>query len=244
MSEPTKKLQYSELSRRGFLAGSAALAAGGLAGCTVSVPQNTSFQPRFPRWPGSTVEGTNITKSEYRRIYGAVTDGGFQIPEVDLEKVPEQFWRRRVAWSGTERPGTILVNTSTFFLHHVEEGGTAMRYGVGLGRQGFEWSGKANIAWKRAWPTWTPPAEMIARQPELEKYSAENGGQEPGITNPLGARALYIHQNGVDTLYRIHGTPQYWTIGKAVSSGCVRMMNQDVIHLYENVRNGSPIIVR
>ncbi len=118
-----------------------------------------------------------------------------------------------------------------------------MRYGVGLGRQGFEWSGRANITWKQAWPKWTPPESMIERQPELEKYSAENGGKPPGLDNPLGARALYIFQDGVDTLYRIHGTPEYWTIGKAVSSGCVRMINQDVIDLYDRARTNVPILV-
>ncbi len=234
----------NEMTRRSLLAGGLGLAATGLSGCTFTPPPAMNFQPIVPMFRGPTAEGTDIPKREFRSIYGSVLDNGFQIPAVDLDKVPEQFWRRRVAYTGSERPGSIVVNTSTFYLHHVEEGGTAMRYGVGLGRQGFEWSGRANIAWKRAWPTWTPPAEMIERQPELEKYSAENGGMEPGLTNPLGARALYIHQNGVDTLYRVHGTPEYWTIGKAVSSGCVRMMNQDVIHLYERVKNGSPIIVR
>src|SRR5690606_17409408 len=104
-------------------------------------------------------------------------------------------------------------------------------------------SGDGVIQWKRRWPTWTPPAEMIARQPELEKYSAENGGQPPGLTNPLGARALYIFQNGQDTLYRLHGTPEYWTIGKAVSRGCVRLMNQAIIDLYGRVATPAPIVV-
>ncbi|WP_343217455.1 L,D-transpeptidase [Hoeflea sp. YIM 152468] len=139
--------------------------------------------------------------------------------------------------------GTVVVNTHTFFLHLVQEGGKAMRYGVGLGRQGFEWSGEGRIQWKQAWPKWTPPAEMIARQPELEQWSADNGGMPPGLDNPLGARALYIFQNGVDTLYRIHGSPEYWTIGKAVSSGCVRLMNQDIIDLYNRVPSGSRLIV-
>ena len=118
-----------------------------------------------------------------------------------------------------------------------------MRYGVGLGRAGFAWSGRARIAWKRKWPTWTPPREMIARQPELEKWSAENGGMPPGLKNPLGSRALYIFQGNEDTLYRVHGTPEINSIGKAVSSGCVRMVNQDVIHLYDNVKSGSAIVV-
>lgn len=119
----------------------------------------------------------------------------------------------------------------------------AMRYGCGLGRAGFEWSGRAKIAWKQVWPKWTPPNEMIARQPELEKWSAANGGMPPGPMNPLGARALYIFEDGVDTLYRVHGSPEYWSIGKAVSSGCVRLIQQDVIDLYGRVTTGSPILV-
>ena len=118
-----------------------------------------------------------------------------------------------------------------------------MRYGVGLGRAGFEWSGRARVGWKQEWPKWTPPDEMIARQPELEKFSSENGGMPPALDNPLGARALYIFQGNTDTLYRLHGTQESWSIGKAVSSGCVRLLNQDIIDLYGRVPTNSPIIV-
>ncbi len=118
-----------------------------------------------------------------------------------------------------------------------------LRYGVGLGREGFAWSGRGVIQWKAKWPRWTPPDSMIARQPKLAKYSASNGGMAPGIDNPLGARALYIFQNGQDTLYRVHGSPEWQSIGKAVSSGCVRMLNQDVIDLYDRVRGKAPILV-
>ncbi len=168
----------------------------------------------------------------------------FPVPAVDLTKVDQRFYRQLVDDPTGERPGTVVVDTRSYFLYLVRPDGKAMRYGVGLGRQGFTWSGEGVIQWKRRWPTWTPPAEMIARQPELERYSAENGGQPPGLDNPLGARALYIFQNGEDTLYRLHGTPEYWTIGKAVSSGCVRLMNQDVIDLYDRVATPTPIIVR
>ena len=180
----------------------------------------------------------------YISMYGPMPQEDFPIPAVDLSKVPDRFYRQLVDDPTGERPGTVVVDTRSFFLYLVLQGGQAMRYGVGLGRQGFEWSGDGVIQWKRRWPTWTPPAEMIARQPELEKYSAENGGQPPGLTNPLGARALYIFQNGQDTLYRLHGTPEYWTIGKAVSSGCVRLMNQDIIDLYDRVATPAPIVVR
>ena len=142
-----------------------------------------------------------------------------------------------------ERPGTIIVDTSSHFLYLVLGNGQAMRYGVGLGRAGFEWSGRANVQWKQKWPKWTPPAEMIARQPELEQYSVDNGGMPPGLDNPLGARALYIFQNGEDTLYRLHGSPEWSSIGKSVSSGCVRLMNQDIIDLYDRVPDKAPIVV-
>lgn len=123
----------------------------------------------------------------------------------------------------------------------VAEGGKAMRYGVGIGRDGFTWSGRGEIRLKREWPTWTPPSEMIVRQPELEPY---RNGMAPGLDNPLGARALYIFQDGRDTLYRVHGTSDPTTIGLAVSSGCVRLINQDVIDLYSRVSVGSAIVVQ
>ena len=116
-----------------------------------------------------------------------------------------------------------------------------MRYGVGIGRDGFTWGGRGRIQYKRAWPRWTPPSEMIARQPELEKY---RNGMEPALDNPLGARAMYIFQNGQDTFYRLHGTQDAASIGKAVSSGCVRLINQDVIDLFNRVGPGATIIVR
>ena len=136
------------------------------------------------------------------------------------------------------------MDTASKFAYVVQPGGRAMRYGVGVGRAGMEWSGRAKIQWKKKWPTWTPPAEMIARKPELSAYSAANGGMEPGIGNPLGARALYLFQNGKDTLYRLHGSPEYWTIGTNNSSGCIRFMNQDIIDLYDRVPSGSPVLVR
>ena len=112
--------------------------------------------------------------------------------------------------------------------------------GVGIGRQGFTWSGRGTIQFKREWPTWTPPSEMIERQPELEEY---RNGMAPGLENPLGARALYIFQDGVDTLYRVHGSGEVASIGQAVSSGCVRLLHQDVIDLYNRVPVPSPIVV-
>jgi lipoprotein-anchoring transpeptidase ErfK/SrfK len=157
----------------------------------------------------------------------------------DLPMDPK-FLPQEVAYRGKEGPGTIVVDTPNRFLYLVGEGGTAMRYGVGVGRDGFDWQGRGTIAYKRPWPRWTPPAEMIVRQPELEPY---RHGMEPGLDNPLGARALYIFQNGRDTLYRLHGNMDARSIGQAVSSGCVRLLFQDVIDLYSRVPDGSPIVV-
>ena len=122
----------------------------------------------------------------------------------------------------------------------MQPGGDALRYGVGIGKDGFLWSGRANIQYGKKWPTWTPPKEMIARKPELEKW---RGGQPGGLDNPLGARALYIFKDGQDTGFRVHGSPEWWTIGQAMSSGCVRMINQDVIDLYNRVNGKTPIVV-
>ncbi|MEL6317755.1 MAG: L,D-transpeptidase [Pseudomonadota bacterium] len=176
-------------------------------------------------------------------MYGPAPTERFPLPAVDPRRIPERFWRRRVDFRTTHRPGTVLVDRNTYYLYLVEPGGTAMRYGVSLGRAGFGWAGRGRIAWKRPWPTWTPPDEMIAREPELERWSVRNGGMPPGLNNPLGARALYIFQNGRDTLYRIHGTPKYDSIGQNASAGCVRLVNQDVIDLYERVRPGARLIV-
>ncbi|MEX3011139.1 L,D-transpeptidase [Hoeflea sp. TYP-13] len=218
-------------NRRQFLAGSASLCGLAVAGCSTT----TDELPLNPARP-------QVSRT-YALMYGPVPGERFPIPAVDLNRVPEKYYRRQVNYFGPEAPGTIVVNTRQFYLYLVQEDRSAMRYGVGLGRAGFEWSGRARVGWKQVWPKWTPPAEMIRRQPELERWSADNGGMPPGLDNPLGARALYIFQGKVDTLYRIHGSPEYWTIGKAVSSGCVRMMNQDIIDLYSRVPTHSQILV-
>jgi len=221
------------MSRRMFLTGAAGATGLALAGCQTADLRYA--QPAPPAQPAVSPSALSA--------YRALPEERFPIPAVDPSKVPERFHRQQVAFPTTEDVGTIIVNTNTFFLHLVQENGMAMRYGVGLGRAGFEWSGRAKVQWKQAWPKWTPPDEMIDRQPELEKWSAENGGMPPGPMNPLGARALYIFQNGEDTLYRIHGSPEYWSIGSAVSSGCVRLIQQDVIDLYGRVTPGAPIVV-
>lgn len=136
--------------------------------------------------------------------------------------------------------GTVVVDTPNRFLYWCMPEGKAMRYGVGIGRDGFSWGGDGTIPFKREWPTWTPPLEMQQRQPETRQYA---GGMPPGLDNPLGPRALYIFQGGRDTLYRLHGNMDARSIGQAVSSGCVRLLYQDIIDLYERVPAGTRIRV-
>ncbi|QJR18154.1 L,D-transpeptidase [Pelagibacterium halotolerans] len=216
------------LPRRRFLTGAAGLSALALAGCS-SMGTPAPEVPALPQFDPF-----------YVNMYRGVQDGEFYVPAVDLRYVDDVYYRRVVPDPTGERPGTIYVDTANHYLYLVQEDGQAMRYGVGLGREGFGWSGRGTIQFKRRWPTWTPPSAMIERQPELEEW---RNGQPGGLDNPLGARALYIFQNGRDTLYRIHGTPEPWTIGSNVSSGCVRLMNQDIMDLYSRVSTGNTLIV-
>lgn len=172
--------------------------------------------------------------------YGTRTDAGYQLPSVPIYKVDKKYHRQIVRYDTAERPGTIVVDTGNKFLYFVLPEGQAVRYGIGVGREGFEWQGTARVAVKREWPTWTPPSQMIQRQPQLAKW---RGGMPPGLTNPLGARALYLFNNGGDSGYRLHGTPEWFSIGKAMSSGCIRLMNQDIIDLYDRAEVGAKVIV-
>ena len=176
-------------------------------------------------------------------MYGSQVDGAFTLPAIPYQKIDPQFLRQIVDDPTGEQPGTIVVDTNRRFLYLVRQNGKAIRYGVSVGKSGFAWSGRGIIQYKKTWPTWTPPAEMILRQPQLKKFSAENGGMPPGLKNPLGARALYIFQNGKDTLYRLHGSPEWNSIGKRASSGCIRLINQDIIDLYDRVPEKAPILV-
>jgi len=214
------------IGRRAFLVGGGAAV---LAGCTTS------------GLPAPETAGPAGVPPRYLAMYGPRPDEPFPIPAVDIARVNPAYWRQEVADPTGEPPGTVVVDTGNFVLYWTMEGGRAMRYGVGLGREGFGWDGTATIARKAAWPTWTPPAEMIAREPELEKY---RNGMAPGLDNPLGARALYLYQGRRDTLYRLHGTQEAYSIGRAVSSGCVRLLNQDIIDLYERVPDGTRVVVR
>jgi len=173
--------------------------------------------------------------------YGSKRDAGYQLPSIPIYKVDKKYHRQIVRFESNEKPGTVIVDTGDKFLYFVMADGKAMRYGIGVGREGFEWAGSARIALKREWPVWTPPGAMIKRQPELAKWA---GGMPPGLTNPLGARALYLFNKGGDSGYRLHGTPEWNSIGKAMSSGCIRLMNQDIIDLYDRVEVGAKVIVR
>ena len=218
------------LGRRQFMAGAASLSALALAGCATTTPAVTT--PAAPiRHP---------VPPDVQLMYGPKLDEQFPLRAADMSLIDPIYWRQQVIDPTGEKPGTVIVDTPNRFLYHVGNDGLATRYGVGIGRAGYAWSGRAHIAYKRTWPRWTPPSEMIARQPELEQYRY---GMEPSIDNPLGARTLYIHQGNVDTIYRIHGNPDERTIGKAVSSGCVRLLQQDIIHLHDAVKTGSPLLV-
>ncbi|MFZ9501591.1 MAG: L,D-transpeptidase [Beijerinckiaceae bacterium] len=147
--------------------------------------------------------------------------------------VDPAFLRQEVPYAGKHRPGTIVIDTPSRYLYLVQPGGRAIRYGIGVGRPGFEWSGVKRISRKAEWPDWTPPPEMLKRRPDLPRF------MKGGPDNPLGARALYLGSS----LYRIHGTNEPWTIGQNVSSGCIRMMNEDVEDLYGRVRLGATVVV-
>ena len=155
-------------------------------------------------------------------------------------QTPEEFRRQIVDFRTAEKPGTIIIDGDRHFLYLVMPGFKAVRYGIGVGRDGFGWAGIVKVGRKAEWPTWTPPAEMVARDPNAAKWK---NGMPGGPDNPLGARAMYLHENGQDTIYRIHGTNQPWTIGQAMSSGCIRMVNDEITHLYDQVAVGAKVIV-
>ncbi len=219
----------------------------------------TLFQPREPapivppRSPGALIRPGEITPpvgrslgSDYPAHYAQVDGEPFPIPAVRLSEIGPQYLRTAVIYRTNEAPGTVVIDPQNHYLYFVEGGGQAIRYGVGVGREGFGWSGTATIHDKQEWPDWYPPKEMLQRQPELRRQMSElqgGLGMPGGPGNPLGSRAMYLWQGNKDTLYRIHGTVEPWTIGKSVSSGCIRMINQDVIDLYMRAPLGAKILV-
>lgn len=202
-----------------------------LAACATTDPAPIAYAPTPPP-----------TDPRIAQMYGAVEDDGWQIPAVDPERMDPRNIRQVVDYATDEPVGTVVVDPHARFLYLVMEDGQAMRYGVGVGQAGLEFTGEGIIERKAEWPRWTPTQGMIEREPE--KYGGElRQGMEGGIENPLGARALYLFKGGRDTLYRIHGTNQEWSIGQAVSSGCIRMLNQDVIDLNRRVPPKTRIVV-
>jgi lipoprotein-anchoring transpeptidase ErfK/SrfK len=157
------------------------------------------------------------------------------------KKPPQKYWRTKVRFRTDEAPGTIIVDTGAKFLYYVLGDGQALRYGIGVGKAGFEWHGSAHVERKREWPDWSAPPQMMVR--ERNRGHIIPAHMEGGLMNPLGARALYLFNDKGDTGYRLHGSPEWWSIGKAVSAGCIRLMNQDIIDLYDRAPIGTKVIV-
>jgi lipoprotein-anchoring transpeptidase ErfK/SrfK len=230
-------------SRRDFLEGAGALGALLALGACTATPQGGGVLEASLTAPTPVPAGAD---PNYGRMYAAVEGEPFPVPAVDLTKVDTAFLRREVAYPTPEPPGTIVVDPNAHYLYLVADGGLATRYGVGVGREGFGWSGDAVIKFKREWPDWYPVPEMLERQPEIKDILVplQSGmGFPGGPRNPIGARGLYLWQGNVDTLYRIHGTTEPHTIGHSVSSGCIRMINQDVMDLYQQVEVGTQVKV-
>lgn len=216
---------HMRMSRRVFVRLGTVGAAATVAGC---MPDEQAFQQ-------ATLGYRPVTQ------LGDLDAEPFKVPAVDMNRIPKQFHRQVVDIAGVYKPGTIVVDVQNKHLYYIVDKRTAIRYGVGVGKSGFAWGGEAKIGRKAKWPMWTPPPEMIERRPELKEYA---DGMEGGPRNPLGARAMYLYQGGRDTLFRLHGTNEPLSIGQAMSSGCIRMLNPDVIDLYERATVGTPVIVR
>lgn len=153
---------------------------------------------------------------------------------------PEAFRMQAVRFRTAEKPGTIIIDGNQHYLYLVQSGGSAIRYGIAVGRDGFGWAGIVKVGRTAEWPVWTPPPEMVKRDEKARKWAA---GMPGGPDNPLGARALYLYEGNEDTIYRIHGTPEPWTIGLDVSSGCIRMRNDDIVDLHSRIKVGAKVIV-
>ena len=206
------------LTRRGFILGATAAGASGFAGAADAY--TTKFGP-----------------SAMKYFAGIGTDNGYQYRLTNWKKIKDKWRRQLVQYQSTEPIGSVVVDTSNHFLYVVFENQTALRYGVGVGRDGFRWYGRARIDRKALWPRWVPPPEMRKRQPNIPEYV------DGGIDNPLGPRAMYLYRNKTDLGYRLHGTLEPWSIGSNVSSGCIRMFSEDVIDLYQRCPIGTRVLV-
>jgi len=173
--------------------------------------------------------------------YAAVQDHDYLIPAVDIRLINPEMLRTQVDYHTPQPVGTIVIDTAARHLYLIEENGKALRYGIGVGKEGLAFTGNAIIGRKAEWPYWIPTPTMIEREPE--RYGPYAKGLPGGLSNPLGARAMYLYKNNEDTLFRIHGTTEPETIGHAVSSGCIRLINQDVMDLFNRVPTGSRVVV-
>jgi lipoprotein-anchoring transpeptidase ErfK/SrfK len=208
------------LDRRSFLLGATAgLGALGLGGCAVT-------------------DGMSLAEAQL--VYGPVPQEKFPIPAVDVTKVDPKYFRKTVAYDTREAPGTIIVDPANYYVYRIEGDGAATRYGANVGRDGFRWSGDAYVGRKAEWATWTPPREMIKRQPEVGVWAK---GMPGGLENPLGARTLYMYQNGRYTLYTIYASSDPESIGNGVTSGCVGLLSQDMMHLYDRTPVKTKVVV-
>lgn len=214
------------LTRRAFLA---AASAATLPACTPAARPPAPPPPPVPAMPAH---------------YGAAQGEPYPVPAVPAGVVDPKWWRQEVDNPfAFETAGTIVVDPDQAHLYLITQAGSALRYGVSVGAAGYGWNGDAVMRFRRKWPVWKAPDSMIARRPEFEPYSVANGGMPPGPGNPLGARALYLFQGDQDTLYRIHGACEPAFLGQAVSSGCIRLLDQDVIDLHDRVRDGCKVKV-
>lgn len=182
-------------------------------------------------------DSMSYTPTDDQYFVGSVADNGFEFRETNMALIDPQWRRQLVDYSHEQRPGTIIVDSSNHFLYVAYENNVALRYGVGVGLEGFKWFGDAQVNRKEIWPGWTPPPEMLQRRPELPRHMA--GGPD----NPLGPRAMYLYRNGRDLGYRLHGTVEPWTIGTDASSGCIRLLPEDVVDLYQRTPIGTKVVV-
>jgi lipoprotein-anchoring transpeptidase ErfK/SrfK len=237
----------STISRRSLLSLALAATSVSLAGCSGL----STGEPLFggllnASHPRRSLSGRTVRKPNYSVVYASYPGEPAPVKEFDYARVDLAYLRQEVEYLGTEELGTVVVDPASRYLYFVEAPGRATRYGVGVGREGFGWSGTATINMRRSWPDWVPPKEMVARDPEIRAQlvaTSRGRGVPGGPRSPLGARAMYLFADSRDTGYRIHGTTEPETIGTDVSSGCIRMVNQDVIHLYERAPEGTKVVV-
>jgi len=214
---------------KALLVGTALLA---LAACETPAPALAAPPPAPAPAPVS---------AETAALYAAKPDGDLTVPAIPAHLLSEDKARQIVDYWTNEPVGTIIVDPHAKRLYQVRPGNTAMRYTVGVGAAGYGFTGEAHIPYQRDWPRWTPTDSMLAENPE--HYGPSKDGVDGGLANPMGARALYIHNSGGDTFYRIHGTPDPQSIGTASSAGCIRLFNQDIIHLAENTDSMTRVVV-